>query len=395
MRAKIVVGLQFGDEGKGITTDFLCSQHNPGDTMVVRYCGGHQAGHTVHYNGISHVFSSFGSGTLRGFPTYISEHCLVYPNALMTELEVLRNKGVEPTFYIHPMAKLVTPYDIAVGRARETELDHGSTGWGIGATMDRNNKHHYKLFAVDMLHPKMLRQKLDNIRSLYNMSDSHSRDKEADEAADRMVKHAKFLERKLMYYSILRTQKNLIFEGAQGIMLDMDHGVFPNVTYAHTTSRNATEMCDKLRIARQDVEVYYVTRCYQTRHGYGWMSNNDPIELINNGTETNKHNQWQKDFKIGEIDYNLLDYALSVDMNYSSKTTSNLVVTCMDQRPGFIMNWNYQFYSRKYTNPSLLIVKTLKRSNNMKVLIVHNSDEVKDCFVGESEEDILKKLKEF
>jgi adenylosuccinate synthase len=77
-KAKVVIGLGFGDEGKGICTDFLCSQ-NP-EAIVIRFSGGQQAAHTVLLNGKKHVHSSFASGALRGLPSYFSEHCTIHPS---------------------------------------------------------------------------------------------------------------------------------------------------------------------------------------------------------------------------------------------------------------------------------------------------------------------------
>jgi adenylosuccinate synthase len=118
----------------------------------------------------------------------------------------------------------------------------------------------------------------------------------------------------------------------------MNHGIFPNVTYGNTTSKNALEICKILDI--KNIELFYITRCYQTRHGAGWMSNEDKIALTNTQDEINVFNEWQKNFRIGEIDYKLLDYAHSIDNLYSKGLPKNLVVTCMDQRPGF--EFDYQ-----------------------------------------------------
>lgn len=121
----------------------------------------------------------------------------------------------------------------------------------------------------------------------------------------------------------------MIFEGSQGILLDMDHGIFPNVTYANTTSKNASEICQKLKI--ENVEVYYVTRSYSTRHGSGWMVNERALKLKNNEEETCVYNDFQKELRIGDLDYDLLNYSLKLDAAYSPKAKRNLVVTCMDQ----------------------------------------------------------------
>lgn len=337
MNAKIVVDLGFGDSGKGRTVDDLCSQaHNP---LVIRYCGGQQAGHTVMIGNMKHVHSNFGAGTLRGVPAYFTEHCSIYLNTLVREKELLQSKGVVPELTVHPLTKITTPYDVAWNRLTEKKNNHGSCGLGVAATMKRHNETGHKLFAIDFQNKNVLLQKLTNISLYYDR-------KVKDEGFDigrfwslveiegktfRNNLEEKHFE--VLGYDYLAMYDNLIFEGSQGIMLDMDHGIFPNVTYANTTSKNALEICKNLHLKYP--QIYYVTRCYQTRHGNGWMSNDRPIELINNEEEINVTNQWQGNFRIGELDYDLLNYALSVDEIYSKDHIKNLVVTCLDQRPEF------------------------------------------------------------
>lgn len=343
MKSSIVLGLQFGDEGKGVTTDWLCSQaKNP---IVVRFSGGQQAGHTVIYNGIKHIHSSFGSGTLRGVPTYFTEDTTFYLSNMINELQVLKLKNITPELYLHPLAKATTPYDIAYNKASESVKQHGSCGIGVGATMNRTLNTGYKLYAIDFDNQILLKKKLKQIEDYYATLIAGN-----DELK---ILYDQFLNAELVYfneclvkipfkvcdYNVLKNYGELIFEGSQGIMLDMDHGVFPNVTYSNTTSKNAINVCKLLNIGLP--EIYYVTRCYQTRHGYGWMSNEDEIKLINNNEEINVFNEWQKNFRIGELDYKLLEYAYQIDNIYSGKIDENskhLVVTCLDQRPDFKLN---------------------------------------------------------
>jgi adenylosuccinate synthase len=162
-------------------------------------------------------------------------------------------------------------------------------------------------------------------------------------------------------YEFLTDYDNLIFEGSQGIMLDMNHGIFPNVTYANTTSKNAIEISKKLNI--KDIEIYYVTRCYQTRHGIGWMSGKDLMGEVNNPDETNVLGEWQGEFRIKEIDYDLLNYAIGIDNIYSGGLPKNLVVTCLDQRTNFkfeyhklVVNFNNIFNSFSPDSESLNLV---------------------------------------
>lgn len=337
MKAKIVVGLGFGDEGKGITTDFLAKNSNG---IVIRFSGGQQAGHTVVADHKRHIFASYGAGALRGLPTYISEYCCFYPPNMEREYEVLKGKG-RTTLTIHPLAKLTTPYDVAFNRVRERCLGHGSCGIGIAATMKRNEGP-YKLHAVDTLNPMVLDQKLHAIGEYYERLSYEYRIKRQE--LNNLYLDTIEIEMKYFYdainanlfqvgsYGYLKQFETLIFEGSQGILLDMDHGTFPNVTYANTSSKNAIAICNLLKIS--DIEIFYVTRSYLTRHGSGWMPNS-PVDIINNGDETNVENEWQGKFRTSDLDYNLLTYAIAADYAYSYDYDHNLVVTCMDQRPNF------------------------------------------------------------
>ena len=130
-----VIGLGFGDEGKGTTTEYLCSQFS--NPLVIRFSGGHQAGHTVVHDDVSHIFSNFGSGTLSGYPTYWSKYCTVYPFALLNELEILLEKGITPKLFIDPQCPITTPYDKEYNQLSEKKNKHGSCGVGYSATIER------------------------------------------------------------------------------------------------------------------------------------------------------------------------------------------------------------------------------------------------------------------
>lgn len=343
----IVLGTMFGDEAKGLTVDHLCGKAS--DPIVVRFSGGQQAGHTVIYNGIKHTHSSFGAGTLRGVPTYFTEDTTVYLNTMINELEVLKVKGINPKVYCHPLAMLTTPYDVAFNQAIEVGNKHGSCGLGVGATMKRSLNTGFKLFTIDLLNKSMLWEKLNNIGEYY-FNLATERDilkyydtKVLEESLSTFESNLNNIPFEIKNYNYLEDFDNIIFEGSQGILLDMDHGVFPNVTYASTTSKNALKIIDKLG-GKKQIHIYYVTRCYQNRHGNGWMSNNVPIDLINNGEEINTENQWQGKFRTGEMDYELLNHAFNIDQIYSYKipitTNKHLVVSCLDQRPEFKLRFD-------------------------------------------------------
>lgn len=339
--------------------------------VVVRFNGGHQATHTVMRDGVKHSFSSFGSGTLLGIPSYFSEHCCFYPPSIHGEREDLLQKGMTPVLVIHPLAKLTTPYDIAYNRTRESRLKHGSVGVGIGATFERN-VNHYRLHAADISLPYLMKEKLQQIRRYYQAKmESYSPDEKVYFNAI-VEEEFKFFYAALASndftvanYNYLKQFTTIIFEGAQGIMLDMEFGSFPNVTYSHCTSRNALSVCNALNIS--DIAIHYVTRCYQTRHGNGWMSKENTVienhvTLTNTDEEINVLGNWQGKFRIGEVDPELLNYAMNCDDIYSFDHEKHLHVTCLDQRPGF------RFPYQQLTMP----FKTIREQSSPEACSLHS-----------------------
>lgn len=322
---KIVIGLGFGDEGKGAMVSTLVTK----SSVVVRYSGGQQCGHTVIYNGQRHVFSNFGSGTLQGIPTFWSKYCTLNPVGVVNEYKAL--KKFDPVLMVDPLAMVTTPYDIESNRFSEKIDKHGSCGMGVGSTMKRNLSP-YKLYVQDLFYENVLREKLKAISEYYSYINNNI----MDEKINRFCQYSSIARKiiKLKSQDVLSDYDNIVFEGSQGILLDMDFGFFPNVTYANTTSKNALCICKD--IGRKDIEIYYVTRAYQTRHGSGYMTN-DPIELINNLDETNVTNEWQGKFRATMLDVDLLKYALQCDSNYSHGMDSKLIVTCLDQ----MINYNF------------------------------------------------------
>jgi adenylosuccinate synthase len=341
MRTSIVIGLGFGDEGKGITTDYLCRQSR--SPLVIRFSGGHQAGHTVvTESGQRHVFSSFGSGTLRGVPTYWSKYGTLYPLAFHNELNALQQKGIQPVIFVDALAMVTTPYDVFHNRHLEKTNAHGSCGVGFGATIERNEGPN-KLYVQDLFYPTVLEQKLQAIGRYYeektnNEQLSSQLEKESaqfKQHVQSILPHIQLVQEKTFFQDIIKqdTYDHLIFEGSQGILLDMDHGFFPNVTRAHTTSRNAIEIIQRNALGKP--EVYYVSRAYATRHGNGFLSNeNLNLDITPNPDETNQYNPWQGPLRMAPLDVDRLNYAFQCDSNYSGDIPKHLIITCMDQLNG-------------------------------------------------------------
>jgi adenylosuccinate synthase len=343
MKTQIVIGLGYGDEGKGLTTDYLCRQANK--PLVLRFSGGQQAGHTVVTEaGQRHIFSSLGAGSLAGAPTYWSRFCAFAPENWWNEYQALTKKlGQVPAMYVDALAQVTTPYDVYHNRSSEKNNAHGSCGMGFGATMERNETTPYRLYVQDLFYPSVLEQKLTAIgdyyrRKVFNplLPQDLKLALDAFKAAVtqilpliEVVQESIFFEKKIQQLGF----DALIFEGSQGILLDRDFGFFPNVTRAYTTSRNAMELITTYQLPQP--EIFYISRAYQTRHGIGFMSNEDlELNYIPNPLETNVYNEWQGHLRAAPLDLDLLQYALDSDRNFSGTASKNLVITCLDQLTG-------------------------------------------------------------
>ena len=339
---QIVIGLGYGDEGKGLTTAYLTSLlKNP---LVVRFNGGHQAGHTVLHDGHRHVFSSFGSGTLLGAPTYWSKHCTFYPTAWFNEFNAIgllmggyRNV---PKFNVHALAPVVTPFDVFENQNSQSDKLHGTVGVGFGSTIERHEQY-YKLYVRDLFHPTVLEAKLLNIGlKYYKKYEYETIDvvKDFMKKVEQVLPHLTLIEDDSDEYWLLNEihKGEVVFEGAQGILLDMDFGFFPNVTRSNCTSKNAMEIIgddDYAPDGSKSTEIFYVTRSYQTRHGAGFMSNETALpRLINDENETNRKHKFQGEFRKSILDFDMLKYSMLTDRMFAGvDCKKNLVITCVDQ----------------------------------------------------------------
>jgi adenylosuccinate synthase len=324
-----VIDLGFGDAGKGITTDYLCSQ-NP-NSLVIRYSGGPQAGHTVCCNGMRHVFASFGSGTFRKVPTYISKYCVIDPIAILNEYTVLLKKDLSPVLYIDERCPVVTPHDSFHTATDTTFKENGTCGVGIGATYKREQDL-YSLTFHDIFYPTILEIKLKQIEKYYyGAKESFYIEPDLNVFFESCKKlRGTLLEDSFVKkcYGIPEIPKcnTYIFEGSQGLLLDQNIGFFPHVTWGNTGSKNIVELC-----GTEDIEFYLVTRAYQTRHGNGPMTNEDiPHNIQDNPNETNKLHMHQGVFRKSLLDLNLIHYGMSKDSVIYHAKKKTLVITCLD-----------------------------------------------------------------
>ena len=334
-KISLVIGLGFGDCGKGSFVNYLCGKSK--DSIVIRFSGGHQVGHTVVIGDKRHVFSNFGSGTLQGIPTYWSEYCTIDPVGIYNEGTDLRKSGITPRIIFNANAMVTTPFDTLKNINLNNGNNHGTVGVGFGTTIQRNEDH-YRLFVRDLQYPAIRDAKLKLLQEKYYgyISPDNSKTKMMIEkfktACDDLVSCYDVVNR-----LDINIANNLIFEGGQGIMLDMDYGFFPHVTRSNTTSKNAIEIIKKLGIEPnyKNITTYYVTRAYQTRHGNGPMTNelHDTSYIKVNPLETNVNDGYQGVFRKSPLDLDMLKYAVECDEFHNPYSKKAIVITCLDQVP--------------------------------------------------------------
>lgn len=305
----IVVGLGFGDEGKGTVVDFL-TQSLDLDT-VVRFNGGFQAEHNVVVGNTHHTFSAFGSGTLSGAKTLISDHVLVEPITLEREAEVLREKvSFEPfdRYYLSENCKITTVFHLLSNRLHTDK--NGTTGMGVGLTESLHKKHpEYTLYVKDISEKDLFIQKLGLIRDSLSLENAEFYDLESIYLRYLNVLSRVNIISENAFKHMLRSDK-LIFEGAQGALLDMVWGTYPNCTYSRTTKHNAVEILG--RAGMHYYKTLGVMRTYMTRHGAGPL----PTEHFHTDQYVEAHNKdigFAGTFRNGYLDLNLIRYAIKAN----------------------------------------------------------------------------------
>lgn len=250
-RNVVVVGTQWGDEGKGKVVDWL-TDHAAG---VVRFQGGHNAGHTLVINGKKTALQIIPSGIMReGVPCFIGNGVVVDPTHLLSEIERLEAAGldVRSRLFISESCPLILPFHVAVDKAREALRENsgagkiGTTGKGIGPAYE-DKVARRALRVQDLKHPERFAKKLRDLLELHNFALTGYLKSEALEFQpifDHAMKLAEQLKPMMADVGVLIDQANraggsILFEGAQGTLLDVDHGTYPYVTSSNCVAGNA------------------------------------------------------------------------------------------------------------------------------------------------------------
>lgn len=340
---KVVIGKNFGDEGKGQTVELLCRGKN---AVVVRHNGGAQAGHTVEDGNFRFVFHQLGSGSRWSCPTYWSETFLPDLLKLGEEVETLRQEMKEKLgvcftgrIYAHENCACTTVYDVLLNSLMEQlrgKKKHGSCGMGIYEAVARTGEAAFSLRLRDFCGATetQIAERLRNIREGYvrprvkrlcaEYPEEFSREEIQEwlallwdenlcqNAAAEMCENFKRYVSLANWREISERYETVIFENAQGLMLDEDNReYFPHLTPSHTGLFNVAELlckdgmkgnaqkAQKMDLGQPNLEIFYVTRTYVTRHGAGRLDFECGKEEINPGMKdlTNIPNPWQDNLR--------------------------------------------------------------------------------------------------
>lgn len=353
--SSVVIGANFGDEGKGLITDFEVRRLEA--DSVARFNGGAQAGHTVQDGTRRHVFGHFGAGTFAGAGTILGSDFIMNPMIYKEEKKTLDKFGVDITVQYAPNAIFTTIYDMAINSIVETARGihrHGSCGMGINETVVRSANSEFSITGDT--HSGMLAAKLEHICSQYvpHRLNELREQFQIDPIDGKygMLFNSRFTNFRAMAQMMLlgishRAAMRLpnefikgsgvVFEGAQGLMLDEFLGQFPHVTRSVTGLPGAIALASKMGI--HVLSPIYVTRAYLTRHGAGSLIHEGPISatVVDN---TNQPNEWQGKLRFAPLNLAELKKFITADLDRSAMLAAThgihlypatLALTCMDQ----------------------------------------------------------------
>jgi adenylosuccinate synthase len=335
-----VVGAQWGDEGKGKIVDLLAQESD----VVCRYQGGPNAGHTIIAGGETWKLRQLPSGVVSGTTSVIGAGCVVDPEVLLGEIDLLMERGVDPSIVlVSGNAHLIMPWHVTIDQASERRLGNlqiGTTRRGIGpAYADKASR--IGIRVQDVLDAKILRQKIEVALAEKNLWLERVYEAEPFDLEEVWSRFAGYAERlapfvgdvSLLVDEALRDNKRVLFESAQGTMLDLDHGTYPFVTSSNPIASGAAT---GVGIGPKRIDrVLGVSKAYVTRVGEGPFPSEIPGETQARlrelggeyGTVTGRER------RCGWLDLVALRYAVRVNSITSLALTKLDVLSEFDELP--------------------------------------------------------------
>jgi adenylosuccinate synthase len=284
MPTVVIIGAQWGDEGKGKIVDFLTEKCD----YVVRFQGGCNAGHTVVVGDEKYILHLIPSGILhKNKKCIIGNGVVLDPGGLLKEIETLKNKGIEidNNLYIAKHCHLIMPYHIAIEEQSEKKKKIGTTKKGIGPCYtDKIARNGVRM--IDLLYPEILKNKIQAnlevinflLKNLYNAESLNAEDifNQYMNYGDKLKKY--IADTDILINEAIDSGKNVLFEGAQGSLLDIDHGTYPYVTSSNTVAGGA---CTGAGVSPIKINsIIGVVKAYTTRVGGGPFPTEIKDELV-------------------------------------------------------------------------------------------------------------------
>ena len=379
MVIKVVIGANFGDEGKGLMTDYFCHQSTPrGEkTLVVLHNGGAQRGHTVVTPDRNrHVFHHFGSGTLVGADTYLSEEFVLNPMIFRQEWEELESMKAIPKVYVNHTCRVTTPFDMILNQIIEESRDnarHGSCGMGIHETMIRDvcnypiemwfdSSDEAKRYYLKEIRNYLSERLLDF--GINKIPDNWKEIVNSDLLIENFISELNFMGRNISirFDRFIEYYDCVVFENGQGILLDQNNNeYYPHLTPSNTGIRNPLEIISKID-CKLNIEVCYVTRTYLTRHGAGRLDGECDKQEINPDMQdlTNVPNPHQGTLRYAKLVEKSLEERILKDFEPARKYGAKLSLAITHENEydyvfsnTFKKNFDYIYYSDGETRESV------------------------------------------
>ena len=379
MVIKVVIGANFGDEGKGLMTDYFCHQSTlRGEkTLVVLHNGGAQRGHTVVTpDGNRHVFHHFGSGTFTGSDTFLSEDFILNPMVFRQEWEELENMGATPNAYVNHACRITTPFDMILNQIIEESRDnarHGSCGMGIHETMIRDvcnypiemwfdSSDEAKRYYLKEIRNYLSERLLDF--GINKIPDNWKEIVNSDLLIENFISELNFMGRNISirFDRFIEYYDCVVFENGQGLLLDQNNtAYYPHLTPSNTGIKNSLEIIAEMS-CKPDIEVCYVTRTYLTRHGVGRLDGECDKQEINPDMQdlTNVPNPHQGTLRYAKLIEKSLEERILKDFEPARKYGAKLSLAITHENEydyvfsnTFKKNFDYIYYSDGETRESV------------------------------------------
>lgn len=372
---KAVIGANYGDEGKGLMTDYFANQAKEENKscLVVCHNGGAQRGHTVVTpDGVRHVFRHFGSGSLVGADTYLSSEYIINPITFRKEREKLLGKVTKmPKCYVNPNCRITLPYDMLINQIIELdrgENRHGSCGMGIWETIVRNNERTFALrvgeiertflflyFFLISVKNNYLTKRL-SVLGVKNINLDMFKSINSPALIDHYIQDIFYMLDNISFASndILKSYDTIIFESGQGLQLDQNRTENqPNTTPSNTGLQNPISILKSLDDFNiSSFEACYVSRSYETRHGAGNFPTECGKMVINSIIKdfTNQPNEFQGEIRYGTLDIPRLLKRIQEDVSFGedydidvSIALTHLNENVVNIKPDFPCSFHYSY----------------------------------------------------